>query len=376
MGDVTKYVGILIGITFASIIMTLQPSIFTGILNRTYSTVTDIPLPDIWVMDPKVQFIDDIKPMQDTQLYRVRSIDGVDWAVPLFKSSIRARLHNGVFQTCNLIGIDDASLIGGPTQMVEGKLTNLRKSPGIIVDSDSAKGKLAQVLPNGEIIPVKIGDIMELNDNEAEVVAISKATPTLQSVPVLYTTYSRATSFVPQERQLLSFVLVKIKKGEKLQTVKERIERYTGLAAYTRSEFKNLTLKYYAEKTGLVINFGMTVILGFLVGAVIAGQMFFNFTYENLKYFATLKALGATNKLILKMILIQAFSTGLIGWGLGLGFTAVIGVNYLHASLLSFNMTWIVLFGSLLGMMIIVSVAAFLSIIKVMRLEPAIVFQS
>ena len=85
IGDRAKYLGIIMGITFASLLITQQLAIFNGLMSRTYGAITDVGLPDIWVMDPKVQFIDDVKPLQDTQLFRVRGVEGVEWAVPLYK---------------------------------------------------------------------------------------------------------------------------------------------------------------------------------------------------------------------------------------------------------------------------------------------------
>ena len=162
-------------------------------------------------MDPKVQFIDDVKPLQDTQLYRVRGVEGVEWAVPLYKGLLKARLSNGNFQTCNLLGLDDATLIGGPPYMVEGQLSDLRQAEGVIVDEVGAAGKLAKILPDGTKVPLRIGDTMELNDRRATVVGICRDKRTFQSQPVVYTTYSRATLFAPRERKLLSFVLAKAK---------------------------------------------------------------------------------------------------------------------------------------------------------------------
>ena len=90
VGDKGKYFGILFGLTIASFLITQQMAIFTGLMTRTYSFISDSGLADAWVMDPKVQFVDDIKPMQDTQLLRVRGIDGVEWAVPLYQGLLKA----------------------------------------------------------------------------------------------------------------------------------------------------------------------------------------------------------------------------------------------------------------------------------------------
>ncbi len=99
VGDRAKYLGIIMGLTFASLLITQQAAIFVGLMTRTYGALTDIAQPDIWVMDQKVQFIDDIKPLQDTELFRVRGIEGVEWAVPLYKGCSR-RVCERKFPTC------------------------------------------------------------------------------------------------------------------------------------------------------------------------------------------------------------------------------------------------------------------------------------
>src|SRR5271157_5064119 len=156
VGDRAKYLGILMGLTFASLLMTQQAAIFVGLMSRTFGFLTDTSLPDIWVMDEKVQFIDDVKPLQDTELYRVRGVEGVEWAMPLYKGLLRARLDNGNFQSCNVIGLDDATLIGGPPIMVQGALSDLRRSDAVIVDEVGASDKLAKVLPGGRRVPLQV----------------------------------------------------------------------------------------------------------------------------------------------------------------------------------------------------------------------------
>jgi len=376
MGDKGKYLGIVMGLTFASLIMTQQPAIFLGIMSRTYSFIADVGLPDIWVMDSKVQFVDDIKPLQDTELYRVRGISGVEWAMPMYKGLLKARLTDGTFQTCIVVGLDDATLIGGPPVMLEGKIDDLRRSDGVIVDIDGARDKLAKPspTPGGKPIPLKVDDSLELNDLRAIVVGIAKVTRTFQSQPVIYTTYSRAKSYAPKERKLLSFILVKAKKGQNLAELTRRIRETTGLAAYTQAEFKILTYEYFMHNTGIPINFGTSVLLGFIVGAAIAGQTFYNFTLGNLLQFGVLKAMGTSNWTLLRMILLQAVLVGSIGYGLGVGLTAVFGFAMRH-TILAFKFPWQLLLFSGAGVSLICVFAAIISIIKVIRLEPAIVFK-
>ncbi|MCW5764602.1 MAG: FtsX-like permease family protein [Phycisphaeraceae bacterium] len=387
-GDRAKFLGILFGITFASLLITQQVSIFIGLMTRTFGFVTDTAQPDIWVMDPKVQFIDDIKPMQDTQLLRVRGVAGVQWAMPLYKGLIQARMENGTFQNCNVIGIDDATLIGGPATMVQGRLEDLRASDSVIVDIVGARTRLAKPAPGaprdeeGNIpadwprIPLEVGDTLELNDRRAVVVGFCEVSRTFQSQPVIYTTYGRATQYAPRQRKLLSYVLVKAEPGRDVQNLCRAITEQTGLAAYTGWDFSRKTYMYFMKYTGIPINFGIAVALGFLVGTAIAGQTFYNFTLDNLRHFGALKAMGAGNGRLLGMIVLQSLVVGALGYGLGVGAATLFGVTAARNSELAFRLLPHTLVGTGVAVLLICVLASLLSIVKVIRLEPAIVFKS
>ena len=375
-GDRAKYLGIIIGLTFASLLITQQSAIFAGIMTRTFSFLVDVGLPEIWVVDPRVKYIDDIKAMQDTQVLRVRGVEGVQWAVPLYKGSLAVHLKDGTYQTCTIVGLDDETLMGGPASMVAGHLSDLRRSGGVIVDATGAAGKLAHIRANGERIPLKVGDEMEINDNQAVAVGICNTSQTFQNVPVIYMTYSSATLFAPGQRLLLSFVCVKAKPGQDLHTLCRRIERATGLRAYTRNDFKMVTFLYYLKYTGIPINFLTAVLLGFLVGVAISGQTFYNFTLDNLRYFGTLKSMGAKNGVLLRMILLQALVVGAIGYGLGVGAASAWGMIVGGHTQLAFRLPWQLLVISAVAVLVICLSSAALSIRKVMKLEPAVVFRS
>jgi putative ABC transport system permease protein len=300
----------------------------------------------------------------------------VEWAVPFYKGLLKARLEGGNFQICNVFGLDDATLIGGPPAMLQGSLKDLRQQDAIIVNDVGANTRLARKPknPGEKSTPLKVGDSLEINDHRAIVVGICRVSRTFQSQPVIYTTYSRATTFAPRERKLLSFILVKAKEGQNHKTLGTRIEQRTGLAAYTSQEFKDLTYNYFMKSTGIPINFGIAVALGFIIGTAIAGQTFYNFTLENLRYFGTLKAMGATNGLLLRMILLQALIVGAIGYGLGVGGASLFGYA-MRGTELSFRLTSNLLYLSGGAITVIIIFSALISIRKVMKLEPAIVFK-
>jgi putative ABC transport system permease protein len=378
IGDKAKYIGIIFGLTFASFIITQQAAIFVGLMQRTTGFIIDTAQPDIWVTNPQVHFIDDIQPMKNTDLFRVKSVEGVKWAVPFFKGLLKARLTNGHFETCNVLGIDDATLIGGPPIMLQGKIEDLRSPDAVIINRIGVIDKLAyEYQINDQILkkPLEVGQTLELNYNRAVVVGICESTRTFQSQPVIYTTYKRAINWAPTEKKLLSFVLVKAEKGQDVKELCQTIERQTGLAAYTHREFAWLTINYYLKNTGIPLNFGTAVILGFIVGMAIVGQTFYNFTLDNLRYFGTFKAMGADNKMLVKMIILQAIVVGCIGWGLGLGAAATFGIVS-KGTELSFRLPVQLLVLSFFSMGLICLISALVSIRRVVSLEPAIVFKS
>lgn len=368
IGDKGKYIGMIMGVAFASFIMTQQPGVFQGIMKRAYSFITDMDMPDIWVMDPDVDYIDDMKTITSTKLYRVASISGVHWAKPLYKGNVQVRLGNGHIQTCNLIGIDDATLIGAPGLMLSGSIKDLRKDSGIIVNEEGANEKLSIASK-----PMKVGDKIEINDNYSVVVGIAKTSRTFQSLPVIFTTYSRAVSFIPPQRNVLTYVLVKANPYQDVKELCARIKEKTGLAAYTKEEFKQKTFNYYMKNTGIPINFGTSVFLGFIIGAAVAGQTFFSFITSNLRYFGVLKAMGIESMMLLKMVLLQAFVVGFLGYGLGAFGTFIFAILSKN-SMLAFSFSWPLLFGSFIAVMVICFFSAFLGIRKIFKIEPAVVF--
>lgn len=374
MGDKAKYIGIILGLSFASFIISQQAAILVGIVKRTHGLITDTSQPQIWVMDPTVQYIDDVKPMKDTDLYRVLSVSGVKWAVPFYKGLIAARLKNGTYQTCIFIGIDSATFIGQPPVMLEGNIEDLRLEDAVIVSKAGAEGKLASYV-DGKKVPLKVGDKMELNDHRAVVVGICDVTRTLQSQPVIYTTYDRATLFVPSQRKLLAFILAAAKPEVSVNEVTERIRAQTGFEAYTPGELKMVTLKYYLKYTGIFINFGVAIVLGFIIGIVIAGQTLYNFTMDNLPYFAVFKAMGADNGLLMRMVLVQSLLVSVIGWGIGIGMTALFGMVS-GGTELSFDMPFWLYFLSGASILGICLLAAVLCMQKVVKIDPAIVFKA
>jgi putative ABC transport system permease protein len=374
VGDRLKYIALVAGVAFAALLITQQASIFTGYTLRTGTWIRETTAggADLWVMDPQVEFSEGPKPLTDTALQRVRGVSGVAWAVPMYKGWLECRLPDGTKTRVRLVGIDDATLAAGPATMVEGRLEGLRQDRAVLVSADDAASALA--LNRGKGRALRVGDRIDINDNDAVVAGTYRAAKEFFWEPVVYTTYTRALAFAPPERRLLSYVLVKLAPGADAAAVARDIRRATGLEAHTGREFEWITADYVLKKTGILINFGMTIGLGFLIGLLVAGQTFYTFVLDNMRHFAALKAMGAGNLTVMRMMCLQVLTVAGIGYGIGVGGAGVTGAAFDSIGL-AFQMHWLIPAVGGAAIVLCCLGAGALGMVRVLRLEPSVVFK-
>ncbi|MBK1883074.1 FtsX-like permease family protein [Luteolibacter pohnpeiensis] len=378
-GDTAKYLMLVAGLFFATFLMVQQSSVFCGLIRWTTSTLKNVSAP-IYVVEERVEQINETNPMRDTDVARVRSVSAVRWAMPLYSGLQRARLEDGSYKSIQLVGIDAASLAGAPQRMVEGRLEDLRLPNTVIID-ELATSRLSSDSKDPSK-RVKIGDRFEINDIEARVVGICKAAKSFTGGPYIWTTYERALQYSPAQRKMLSAVIAAPIDGMTADQAALEIEKNTGLRAYVnrgfnknQKDFNTSTVWWYVRNTGIPISFGTTVIIGFIVGIAICCQTFYSFVLDNLKHLGALKAMGTSNARLSVMLILQALTVGTIGFGMGLlatsGFAAIA-----FQQRMPFYMPWqipVVAFFVIQG---ICMLAAMMGIIRLSLYEPAMVFRA
>jgi putative ABC transport system permease protein len=368
-GDRAKYFGLVFAIAFCTFLLENQTTIFANIMKRTASQILDVTDAEIWVMDPQTEYWEQTKALKDTDLTRVRGVPGVQWAVRLFKGNPVARTLDGKFAVSFLIGLDDATLAGAPREMLLGSWERLREPDSVIVD----KAGYVLLFPDE---PLALDRTLEMNDHRVTIVGISDASPPFASLPVMHTRYSEAINFLGRERTQLSFIIARPQAGVSPTELTSRIRAGTGLRARTTEEFMWDCINYYLRHTGIPVNFGITIAVAIVVGAVVAGQTFYLFTIENLKQFGALKAIGVTNVRLMGMIVLQAFTAGALGFALGTGLAA----TFFEITLRQMATRHMVLMWQCVALtgvciLFVVIVASLLSIRRVLVLEPAAVFR-
>ncbi len=390
LGDRTKYAGLLFGITFTSFLVTFAASYFGGMMTRSFALIAENPGVDVWVMDPAVVAVDRPINLPTSALNRVRSVEGVRSAVPLTIAQADARFANGRFQSLQIIGVDDATLIGAPVVLSAGKsvvkseatATLLHSPDAVIVDAGGTSGKLqtpsllADQWPYGKPhldVPMRrlrAGDELLINDIRVRVAGTSATLPRFPPRPLLYTTYSTADHILLPERRRLTFVLAVAAPGVDPRSLASRIEAATDLRARAAEDFKADTVRWMLVNSEDVGDVVTMLSIAMIVGFGVTGVLMFMFTHENLKYYAVFNAMGAPTRMLLLMICAQAILCALIGAGLGLGVCAIAGRIFTLYDF-PFRMMWFALAAGGVAVMLVSVGAALFSMRPILRMQPA-----
>lgn len=370
IGNKASCLGVIFGIFLATLLISQQSAIFLGLVSRSYRLVSDIPLPNIWVIDPSTESDEKVRGMPEGSLDIVRGIPGIQWAVPINVMDIPMVAQSGIFHICQLYGIDDATFIGAPQEILEGNLRDLHRPGGVIVDTYSANSSLAKTLPDGTKVPLKIGDSFEINNHRAVVVGICRITQGFYPQPIVFTTFSNFNMFTSFSKNYIQFIAAKTREDAKVSKVLEKINSYPTLNGLTRDQLQWRIAKSFL-KTGILINFGLSVALGIIIGFSIAGLIFYIMTLQNLMYYALIKSIGGNQNLITKMIVIQTTLVGITGYLLGTGATILWGFA-IENTTLAFLFPWELFIFTGFIVLIICIFTAGLSIHKIFKTDPKV----
>ena len=366
LGDRGKFYTLVIGITFAVFLMMLMTSMFFGIIQHSAANIINIGA-EVWVMDPNVQTPQNSIPMPNYVLDVVRSIPGVDYAVPLYLGGGLVRLENGNYQGATVVGLDDATLFGRPT-LAEGRLSDIYRNNAFFVVRDANYAKLGSP---------RLGTTFEINDHRGVIAGIANvAVGSLFGLPTLYTTYERATQDLPSTRYVMSFILVQPKSPAAVAGIQRAVQAL-GYRALTAAQFTTRNDRFYEFQTAMGMNILIMTLISFVVGLSIAGETFYMFVLDNLERFGALKAIGARSSELVAMIFYQSLVVSFLGFGFGvLLASGLIAFGKWRIPNYAAVITYQNLAMALVMVLIISVVSAYIGIRRILRIDPFVVFRS
>ena len=354
----------LTGIIFAVVLIIVQIGLFIG-FTATTSGIIDHAGADIWVGSKRVPYLEQATPFSERKLYQVLAIPGVAEAQKYIVRFSDWQRGDGRHEGILIVGFDLALRYGGPWNVVAGRMMDLKQPDAVMIDTLYA-AKLGVARP---------GQTFEIQGRRARVVGFTEGIRAFTTTPYVFTTFKNALGYTQLREDQTLYILVKAKPGAGLQELKRRIaERVPGVDVFTAAEFSHLTRSYWMFSTGAGIAVLLAAVLGLVVGIVVVAQTIYATTVDHLREYATLKAIGAPNAFVYRVILKQALISACIGYVAGM----IVSLFVVHGSQkdgASILLPWplgVGMFGLTLLMCII---AAVVSINKATRLDPAMVFK-
>lgn len=366
--DRAKYAAMIVAVALAVFLMQNQAAILASMLSMTASQIRDVTDANLWITEPDVECFDQVKPMRDIALQKVRGSPGVAWAVPLLKIDAVARPQGGKLNTVTVLGVDETSLVGLPRSLRMGRAEAILEPDTVLIDP----GGWSVFFP-GE--PPELGRTLRIHNRTLRIVGISEASPPFTGLPLLHANRATAMALNLAEERSTTFILARSAPGTEPKAVCAGIEERTGLRARTSDQFARDAMWFYGRQ-GVPLLFMVTIAIGLIVGSAITGQTFLMFVKENARHLAMLKVMGTTRRQLGWMMAAQAGLVLWIGSCLGTGLAA--GVCELvrqQPFLRGLFLPWPIAIGTCLALAAITGLAVLHSFRQVQKLEPAMVFR-
>ena len=365
--DKVRFAVTLTGVVFAILLMVVQFGLFVGFLETTSNNVSHSKA-DLWVVSKGVRYFDigGWAPFSERKLYQILGTPGVDSAAKYIIQYIIWKKEDGGTENIQIVGFDPQSGLGGPWNVIKGNPEDLKADNAVFVD-DLYRQRLGIT---------HIGQVGEINGYRARVVGFTEGIRSFTTSPFVFTSFKSAQNYVRLPENQTVYVLVSARKGVDLQQVKRDIlARVSDVDVYTTAEFRWMTQRYWIFTTGAGVATLIAALLGLVVGVVVVAQTIYATTIDHIREFGTLKAIGASNLHIYRVIIEQAIISAVIGYIIGISISVAI-VYLSRRNEAAILLPWPVAL-ALFALTVVMCVSAsVVSIHKATRIDPVLVFKT
>lgn len=363
--DKVRFAVTIVGIVFAVVLITVQTGLFIG-FTRTTSHIIDNSGAELWVMARGVRNFEVGSPISERKLYQALATPGVAGAEKYIVQFTRWKRNDGGEESIAIVGFDTEARLGAPWQLAAGSIADLKSADAIMID-ESYREKLG----------VKsLGQTVEINNQRARVVGFTRGIRSFTTSPFVFTSFKNAQIYAPRVREdQCIYVLVKTAAGVDVRAVQAELKaRLQDVDVYTTPEFSGKTRVYWMFTTGAGVAILVAALMGLIVGVVVVAQTIYATTVDHLKEFGTLKAMGATNGYIYRVIIKQAFMSATIGYLLGMALS-LLAAHSSARSGAAIALPVELVVGMFALTLLMCVVASIVSINKVTHIDPAMVFK-
>ena len=404
--DIPRFLVAQAGIMFAVSLVTIQIGILNG-FTRSTGLLIDQSSADLWVASEDMVHLEVTSPMPLEQLVKVRSVEGVQRAEALMIRAALWRAADRTIAPIRLYGFDPNGQLFANWQLTQGNITALNTPYTMVID----KAQLSALNLK------QVGDGGSIGSLPAKVVGLATDTQSMASSATAFTSLETANAFStsglsstaniriqngevevlnnvetaparsftqppPSPRKLslsdsITFILVKAKPDQDVQVLRQRLDAaLPGIRTLTKAEMAQQTRDYWEKRTGVGFILGLGATVGFVVGMVVVSQILYSSVADHIKEYDTLKAMGASDWIIYRVITEQALWMAVLGYLPSMALCIGLGTWTMTAKGIMILISPVTAAGVFCITVVMCVGSAMFAIQKVTRVDPAIVFKA
>jgi putative ABC transport system permease protein len=361
--DRLKLLGTLLGVVFAVVLSNQQAGTFLGLLYKNVMLPRNAGA-DLWIMAPGTESLAAGRFVSTPALMQARTTPGVAWAEPMLYGTVTVKKPAGGNEPMTLIGTKYPRYAGGPWNMVAGDRSVLSRPDTLIVE-DSERETFGGL---------NVGSVREVSGRNVTVGGL-----TWGLVPFgpayAFADFELARELTGTPSDQFNFVLVGVRPGEDPEQVAKAIQaRVPEVQVMTAKRFEKTIVDTLLFRSAIGVTFGTSTLFGLIVGFVIVSLSMFSAVLDNVREFGTLKAVGATNVDLAMLLAVQAVTYAVLGSTLGLAVVAQMAKG-IRSAKLALILPPQLTFGTVGVMIVMCVVASTLALLRIRKVEPAMVFR-
>jgi len=361
--DRIRLIVTLVGILFSIVLVAVQLGLYLGARKMIVGMI-DNANAELWITAYGAKSFEEAGSLDGRQRQIALSVPGVASVEPLIAAFNEWRKPDGGTTLAVVVGTDMP--VGGlkPWNVVEGDAQAIFQPQAVAVD----RSYLENLGVTG------VGDTAQIDAHRVKIVALTDGIRSFTTAPYVFMPLARARMMMGMSGTQTTFLLVKLAPGAHEATVRQAIaDRLPGVEVLTTAAFRDRSLAHWLFSTGAGVALIGGALLGTLVGTVIVAQTLYSSTKDHLNEFATLRALGSSSGYIHRVILLQAALSAACGYALGMAIALTI-IYFSQNTALPIIMTPGLAAGLLVLTIAMCAISALAAIMKVTRIDPAMVF--
>ena len=362
--DRGKLIAGLVGVIFSVVLVNIQGGLFTGLMSKA-SLLVDRSQADIWIGHRGMHNVDFPHDIPLRWIHRVRSIPGVEEAEPLRIAFSEISLPNGHFESVAVVGVTENSSLGRSFKIIEGEPNALDYPDSVVVDQ----------CDNEKLHSPAIGDIREVGGQRVRITGKCHGVLSFLVAPYIFTNHQRSAELTRTDAAMTSYFLVKLAPGADQDAVCNEIRnRLSEVSVMPTNKYASTSVNFWMTRTGIGLSFGAATLMGLLVGLVMVGQTLYAMVLDRINEFATLKAIGSSEKEIITLLAAQSSAVAIVGIAIGTLISMLLQF-LLSKPRTEISISWQLYLASSLLVFVICIFSSALPYLRVRRVDPHSVLQ-